>query len=125
MNKYKYRAVPFTVNRRLMAASAAVGREKSTIHALSEVDVTEPRRLLREHTQRTGEQLSFTAFVVACLAQAISEHPSLNAFRNGRRLIVLEDVTIRVLVERELSGERVSEPVAIRAAQAKSNAANQ
>ena len=87
---------------------------------MTEVDVTEPRRLLREHKERTGEKLSFTAFVVACLSRAIAEHPNLNAFRKGGKLILLDDVTISVLIEREVSGEKVPEPVGIRAAQAKS-----
>jgi pyruvate/2-oxoglutarate dehydrogenase complex dihydrolipoamide acyltransferase (E2) component len=119
MKKRSYRTVPFTMNRRMVAASASIGRERNTIHAILEVDVTEPRRLMREHRQRTGEQLSMTAFVISCLAQAIAEHPHLNAFRKGRRIILLEDVTISVLVERELAGEQVPEPVGIRAAQSK------
>jgi len=117
--KRKYRVVPFTMNRRMVAASASVGRERNTIHAIIEVDITEPRRLMREHRQRTGERLSLTAFVITCLARAIAEHPNLNAFRKGRKLILLEDVTISALVEREIAGEQVPEPFGIRAAQTK------
>jgi pyruvate/2-oxoglutarate dehydrogenase complex dihydrolipoamide acyltransferase (E2) component len=120
LNKVSYRTVPFAMQRRMVAASATIGRQRNNIHAMTEVDVTEPRRLLREHKQRTGENLSFTAFVVACLSRAIVEHPNLNAFRKGRKLILLDDVTIGVLIEREVSGEKVPEPVGIRAAQAKS-----
>jgi pyruvate/2-oxoglutarate dehydrogenase complex dihydrolipoamide acyltransferase (E2) component len=118
--KIGYRAIPFTMNRRMVAASATVGREQNNIHCLLEVDITEPRRLIQEHRQRTGERLSLTAFVVACLAQAIAQHPMLNSFRKGGKLIILDDVTISALVEREISGERVPEPVGIQAAQQKS-----
>ncbi len=59
--KIKYRAVPFSLNRRAAAASAAVGGEHDTIHGITEVDITEPRRLLKEHLQRSGEKLSLTA----------------------------------------------------------------
>ena len=72
---------------------------------------------MREHRERTGEKLSFTAYIVYCLAQVVKEHPHLNAFRRGNRLITLDDVTVSVLVEREISGERVPEPLAIEAAQ--------
>ncbi|MEW5815011.1 MAG: 2-oxo acid dehydrogenase subunit E2 [Spirochaetota bacterium] len=117
--KVGYRAIPFTVNRRMVAVTAAVNNERNTIHGITEVDITEPRRLMREHRQRTGETLSLTAFVIACLARAVAEQPQLNSFRKGRKLILLEDVTISALVEREIEGEKVPEPVAIRAAQKK------
>ncbi|OHD76549.1 MAG: hypothetical protein A2V99_09720 [Spirochaetes bacterium RBG_16_67_19] len=112
--KPKYRAVPFSLLRRAAAASAAVAAKRSTIHSLTEVDITEPRRILRE------QKLSLTAYVVACLARAVAENPLLNSLRKGRRLILLEDVTVAVLIERELQGERVPEPVGIQRAQAKS-----
>jgi len=104
-------------NRKMVAASAAVTAGKSTIHSVCEADITLPRRMMREHHERTGEKLSFTAYIVYCLAQVIKDHPQLNAFRRGNRLITLDDVTVSVLVEREFSGERVPEPLAIEAAQ--------
>jgi pyruvate/2-oxoglutarate dehydrogenase complex dihydrolipoamide acyltransferase (E2) component len=104
-------------NRKMVAASAAVTARKSTIHSLAETDITLPRRMLREHFERTGEKLSFTAYIVYCLAQVIKEHPHLNTFRKGNRLITLDGVTISVLVEREFSGEKVPEPLAIEEAQ--------
>ena len=64
--------MPFSANRQMAAASAAVGREHDTIHMLTEVDITEPRRLIREHRERTGEQLSLTAYIVTCLARAVA-----------------------------------------------------
>lgn len=121
-NKQKnqgYQVVPFTMNRRMVAASASVGRERNNIHAIIEVHITEPRRLMQEHRERTGERLSVTAFVITCLARAIAEYPNLNAFRKGSKLILLDDVTISCLVEREIAGEKVPEPFGIQAAQTK------
>jgi pyruvate/2-oxoglutarate dehydrogenase complex dihydrolipoamide acyltransferase (E2) component len=117
--RFEYRTTPFTVNRRMAAASSAVSAEQATIHAITEVDVTVPRRIMREHKERTGESLSLTAYIVACLARAVAAHPLLNSFRKGRRLVLLEDVTVSVLVERDVEGEKVPEPLGIRAAQAK------
>jgi pyruvate/2-oxoglutarate dehydrogenase complex dihydrolipoamide acyltransferase (E2) component len=117
--KTGYQAIPFTFNRRMVAASATVGREQNSIHAIVELDITDPRRLMREHRQQTGERLSLTAYVVTCLARALVEHPNLNSFRKGGKLILLDDVTTSVLVERDLAGERVPEPFGIRAAQTK------
>ena len=115
-----YRLVPFSFNRRMAAASAAVCSEKTSIHFITEVDVDTPRRLIREHRERTGERLSFTAYIVACLARAIAEHPSLNSIRRGGKLVLLDDVTVGALVERTVDGEKVPEPFGIIAAQRKS-----
>lgn len=111
-----YRVVPFDLNRRMVAASATVGRGYNTIHAFTEVDVSVPRRLIAEHRARTGERLSLTAYVVACLARAIAEHPGCNALRSGGRLYLLDEVTISVLVERVIDGRQVPEPLVIRGA---------
>lgn len=102
-----------------MAAGLAVASERHTMHALVEADITEPRRLIREHREITGERLSLTAYVVACVARAVAEHPHLNSMRRGRRLIVLDDVTVVTLVERSPEGERVVEYLGIRAADKK------
>jgi pyruvate/2-oxoglutarate dehydrogenase complex dihydrolipoamide acyltransferase (E2) component len=117
--KQGYRTTPFTTNRRMVAASAAVGREQNNIQTIIEVDISEPRRLIREHQQQTGEKLSLTAYVVASLAQAIAEHPMLNSIRKGRNIVLFDDVGIGVLVERDIDGEIVPENLGIRNAQTK------
>ena len=118
--KAGYHTVPLSFNRKVLIASASVTRRKNTIHCLSKADVTEPRRRIREHFDRTGEKLSFTAYVVKCLAQVIKQHPRMNAYIRRNRLVLLDDLTISVLVEREFQGESTPEPIGISQAQLKS-----
>lgn len=82
-----YRVLPFSPNRRMVAASAAVCRERDTIHILTEVDVMEPRRLIREHREHTGERLSLTAYIVTCLARAIAEYPHFTALLTSTNVL--------------------------------------
>lgn len=117
--KIGYQSLPLSINRQAIIASASVTREKNAIHFFTEVDITEPRRLIKAHFERTGEKPSLTAYVVACLAQVIREHPQLNSFIKGKKLIILDDVTISVLIEREIVGEKVPEPMGIKQAQSK------
>lgn len=119
--KNGYQTIPFTINRRMVAASASAGRRQNNIHAFMEVDITEPRGIIRQHKQHTGETLSLTAYIVACLGRAIAEHPHMNVFRKGSKLVILEDVVTSVLVEREIAGEMVPENLGIRQAQTKSH----
>jgi len=118
-NKPGYRIIPFSINRKMVAASTSVGRGQSNIHAIVEVDISNSRRLIREIKEKTGESPSLTAYVTACLAKTVSEFPNFNSFRKGRNLVILDDVTISVLVEREINGEIVPENLGIRTAQTK------
>ena len=118
-NKIGYKSLPLSINRQAVIASASVTHEKNTIHCFTEVDITEPRGLIKAHFERTGEKLSLTAYVVTCLAQVIKDHPQLNSFIKGNKLIILDDITISVLIEREIVGEKVPEPVGIKQAQLK------
>ena len=118
-NKKGYKIIPLSFNRQAVAASASVTKGKNTIHSFTEVDITEPRRLIKEHFEKTGEKLSFTAYIVTCLARVIKKYPELNSFIKGRKLIILDDVIISVLIEKEVDGERVPEPIGIKKAQEK------
>lgn len=118
-NKKGYKVIPLSFSRQVVAASASVTKGKNTIHSFTEVDITEPRRLMKEHFDRTGEKLSLTAYIVKCLAQVMEKHPQLNSFIKGRKLIILHDVIISVLIEKEVDGEKVPEPIGIKKAQEK------
>jgi pyruvate/2-oxoglutarate dehydrogenase complex dihydrolipoamide acyltransferase (E2) component len=115
--KNGYKKIPLSSYRQAVIASASVTKEKNAIHSFTEVDITKPRHLIKEHFERTGEILSLTAYIVTCLAQVIKQHPQLNSFIKGRSLIILDDVTVSVLIEREMAGEKVPEPLAIKGAQ--------
>ncbi len=68
----RLKTVPFPANRRVAAAAAAVANASPTIHAITEVDISEPRRIMQQHKQRTGETLSLTAYIISCLARAVA-----------------------------------------------------
>jgi pyruvate/2-oxoglutarate dehydrogenase complex dihydrolipoamide acyltransferase (E2) component len=108
------------MSRRMAAASAAVCREANTIHLITEADVSIPRRLIREHAEQTGERLSLTAYVVSCLARAVTEHPEFNSLISRGRLVALDDITIGVLVERTVAGEQVPESLPVSSTDSKS-----
>ena len=117
--KKGYKSLPLSFNRRAVIASATVTKGKNAIHCFTEVDITKPRDLIKKHFDKTGEKLSLTAYIVTCLSNVIKDYPQFNSFTKGRKLILLDDITISVLIEREIAGENVPEPIAIRQAQDK------
>ena len=87
------------------------GHGKHIVHGLAEVDVTVARRIIRKHEEQTGERLSFTAFIIYCLGEAINRHKELHAYRNRRgRLVIFEDVNIATMIEVQMSGRPVPMP---------------
>ncbi|HEX6817991.1 MAG TPA: 2-oxo acid dehydrogenase subunit E2 [Ktedonobacterales bacterium] len=115
-----YRVLPYPKLRRILALMYSAVQRRHKIHALIEVDVTDARQYLREREAETGERLSFTAFIIACLAQAVSENPSLNVVRKGaKRLALFDDVDVSMAIERDMEGRKQPIVYSVRAADKK------
>src|SRR5260370_20391920 len=78
--QYKYEVVQYPNLRRVLEIMYSSVKRKPMIHGLLEVDVTRARAHLRDHKAKTGESLSFTAFIITCLARAVDESKSLRAY---------------------------------------------
>ncbi len=120
MSKKGYKSIALSFNRRVIIAVLKISTGSDPMRCVTEVDITGFRRLSQERFEKTGEKLSLTAYIVACLAQVIPDYPNLNSFIKGRKQIILDDVTVNVYVEREIQGDKVPEPIAINKAQTKS-----
>ena len=116
-----YKVVPYSKLRRGLAITMRSAKRKSNIYGLFEVDVTKARQYLREHKAQTGESLSFTAFIISCLARAVDENKAVHAWHKGRKqLAIFEEVDISTSIERDLSDQKQPFVYIIRAANKKS-----
>ena len=114
------RVVPFPTVRLRNTDFLRLMHQKHIIHSLMEFDITHPRRIMGEHKAATGESLSFTAFVIGCLAKAIDEDKQMHAYRKGRKQLVLfDEVDVTTLVEHEVDGAKIATPYILRAANRK------
>ena len=112
--------VKFPLLRRLVIDVADIGRKRNTIRGLLEVDITNARNLLREYRNRAGENLSFTAFVIRCVARALDDDKSIQAFLDWRnRLVIFDDVDVQTMVEADIDGVKTVVPYIVRAANRK------
>jgi pyruvate/2-oxoglutarate dehydrogenase complex dihydrolipoamide acyltransferase (E2) component len=115
-----YQVVPNPKIRRWFAAAFRSAQHMPIMHGLIEVDVTRVRAHLREQKAHTGEPLSFTAFLIACLARAVDEHKAVQAFRKGgKHLILFDEVDVYTLIERDVAGQIPIWTTIIRAANRK------
>ena len=116
-----YTATPYPRIRLLMADGGRMGLMKHTIHGLVEFDITQAREIIHRHKAQTGEALSFSAFFLACLGEAIDQDKQMHAYRNWRnQLIVFDEVDVNMLFEVEVAGEKTIRPHIIRGVNKKS-----
>lgn len=115
MENKNYQVIPFPKIRRLMVDGGRLARQKHLIHGLVEMDVTDARRLIREHKAKTGETISFTAFIVVCLGQAVEMNKHMQAVRTWReKLVIFEGVDVNTMFEVEVNGRKIICPHILR-----------
>ncbi len=116
--------IPFPPWRTIVSDTVRLGMKQHRIPILVEIDVTAARAAMEKRRTETGEGLSFTGWVIACLAKAANEQPRVHAVRRGRRKLVLfQDVDVGIMVHRQIEGrgppEYVLQPYLIRKANEK------
>ncbi len=110
-----YRVEPFPRIRLPMVDGGRLGRQRHTIHGLAEVDITDTRKALRSYRLRTGQPISFTAYIVACIGHAVGKYSYMNAYRNWRnQLITFDDVDVSMFFEVEVDGKKLVRPHVLR-----------
>ncbi len=110
--KYQdFKLVPFPKMRRVLSVMLRSVQRKNMMHGLVEMDVTKAHQHMREYKARTGDSLSFTAFIVTCLARAVDENKSVQAYRKGKnQLVLFDDVDVTVQIERKVAGQKKPAP---------------
>ena len=102
-----YKIVSYPKLRRALEIMYPSVKRKPMIHGLLEVDVTRAREFLRDHKAKTGESLSFTAFITACVARAVDENKALQACRKGsKHLVLFDEVDVATAIERDVAGQK-------------------
>jgi hypothetical protein len=93
--------------RQVYIDSLHLGHRKHTVHGLIEADVTVARRTIAAHKARTGETLSFTAFVLGCLGRAVDGNRYMHALRSWRnQLVLFDEVDVATMFEVRSGEER-------------------
>lgn len=116
-----HEVIPFRPERNGTLDTLRWAKKRHGVPLLVEVDVTRAREAIRAVGTEPGQRLSFTAWVIHCVARAAAEHPRVHAVRRGRRgLVLFREVDVAVLVERTLGDETLPMPFVVRSADTKS-----
>ena len=116
----QYQIVDLAPERRAMAAYQDLKAGRHNMYALLEVDVTVARKFIEDYEVTTGEQLSFTGYLISCLARAVDADKSVQAYRKGsKKLLLFDDVDVGFMVELKIGEKRFLTGRVIRAANRK------
>jgi pyruvate/2-oxoglutarate dehydrogenase complex dihydrolipoamide acyltransferase (E2) component len=103
-----YQVVELSAERRGMAAFQDLKAGRHVMYALLEVDVTVARKFIEEYKESTGEALSFTGYLIACLARAVDEDKAVQAYRKGsKKLVMFNDVDVGFMIELKRGEKKV------------------
>ena len=120
----KYEIKSFSKERRNISLLLEEARKKHIIHVLVEADVTKARAVIK-NAKKDGRDISFTGWIVKCVAEIMKEEKEFNAIRHGKRkLVYFEDVDVAVPVERVAGGEARPRAYIIRKANEKKHRRN-
>ena len=115
-----YHVVELTPSRRVWLNTLDLSWSPHCIYGLLEVDVTAGRRFIAEHKARTRETLSFTGYLAFCLAHAVDEDKSVQAYLKGRKqLVVFDEVNVGMMIEGKVGDKRALMGHVIRSANRK------
>lgn len=112
-----YQVLTLSPERRGMAAFQALKVDRHCMYALLEVDVTSARKFIEDYESKTGEQLSFTGYLISCLAHAVDADKTVQSYRKGsKQLVVFDNVDVGFMIELKKGEKRVLSGHVIRAA---------
>jgi pyruvate/2-oxoglutarate dehydrogenase complex dihydrolipoamide acyltransferase (E2) component len=117
--KQKVKIVPHSFLRKAVSASASVTKRKNTIHFMTEVDVTNVIQEI-ERQKQSSIPVSITTYLTKAFALTVKKHKWMNSFISRGKQIYLDDIIISILMEREIDGVSVPEPMVVNNADKKS-----
>ena len=119
-NFEEYEKLPFPRVRIAAVDLIAQAKKQDNIHGLTEFDVSKIRDFINNYKKEKGEKLSFTSFIIHCLAQAVEDNKMVHAYRKGQKsLIIFDDVDVYTSIERNIEGNLMPWIYVVRAANKK------
>lgn len=102
-----YQVIDLPPGRRIWLNTLDLSWTSHAIYGLLEVDVTVARRFITEYRERTGETLSFTGYLTFCLARAVDEDRTVQAFlKNRKQFVIFENVDVGLMLEKRVGEKR-------------------
>ncbi|QEE17979.1 2-oxo acid dehydrogenase subunit E2 [Promethearchaeum syntrophicum] len=111
----KYKITKFPKARIPTLDFLELGDKNHYVKSLIDVDVTKGRQNIITYEQNNGVKLSFTAWLLKCIANAANEYNAVHSMMLGKKkIIIFDDVDISITVEKSIKGIKVPMPLVVR-----------
>ncbi len=95
-----------------------IAKRKHHIAGMIELDVTESREKIRRYNHRNPDKISFTGWLISVISATVKSHETAASYLIGKgKRMIFSDVSISLIVEKELNGQKVPIPLVIDRAQ--------
>jgi len=88
--------VAIPLERSLVVDAGFLGSQRHVIYGLVDADVSKPRQIRKD---KFADEISFTAYLIACLARAVAADPSVQAYAFGKKYVTFHDVDVATMIE--------------------------
>ena len=111
VEKEKYTVKKLSPMAKVIDDYTTEAKRVNTIWAFGSADITKARKRIREHKEKTGESISFTAFLIACYARIVEKHkyPMNTLVKSRKDYYIFDEVDVQTNTERIVNG--VKKPV--------------
>jgi len=97
---------PYTKYRKNIEIITKEGWRKKRFSSLLEIDVTNTRNIIKKYKDTKGFKISFTGWIIKCVAQTMSEYKEFNSYKHGNsKILIFDDVDVAIPVERSFDGK--------------------
>jgi pyruvate/2-oxoglutarate dehydrogenase complex dihydrolipoamide acyltransferase (E2) component len=92
-------------NRNLVEDMLREGKKKHHVNTFHGLDISAPKEMIGKSQKDSGIKISFTSYLIKCVAQAIDEHKKIHSFIGGfikSRLVTFNTVDVSLFIEKKL-----------------------
>jgi len=105
-NLGKYIKKPYTKYRKNIEIITKEGWRKRRFSSILEIDVTNARNIIKKYKEKKGFKISFTGWIIKCVAQTLCENKEFNSYKHGNnQILIFDDVDVAIPVERSFDGK--------------------
>ena len=105
-NLGNYITKPYTKYRKNIEIIVKEAWRKKRSSSILEIDVTKARNIIKKYRDKKGFKISFTGWIIKCIAQTMSEYKEFNSYKHGNgKILIFDDVDVAIPVERSFGGE--------------------
>jgi pyruvate/2-oxoglutarate dehydrogenase complex dihydrolipoamide acyltransferase (E2) component len=109
-----YKTHKFPTSRIATIDVCEIGKRKHHVTGLIELDVTKSREKIREYNRKSSAKISFTAWMIGVIGITIKKYEMAASYLKGKnKQVIFDDVNVSIVVEKELSGQKVPIPLII------------